>query len=151
MGNKVEVKVTIRRMRRKDTDLVLDCNRNLKGPRETLSACDMVEINPGGPLDLSFIAETEEKIIGFIIARLVYSYLPTREVCLISGLVVDPVYRRQYIGSKLVNELLNYCKEQEIQTVRGLVHERNEELKRVVENLGFHRSLVVNFDKNFES
>jgi N-acetylglutamate synthase-like GNAT family acetyltransferase len=151
MKSKTKEQLNIRRMCQNDIDSVLDFNKSMKGDQDILSASDMVDVNPGGPMDFSIVAEINGNIVGFIIARLSYSYLPAREVCLINGIVVNPSYRRQHIASRLVNELLNCCHEEEIPTVRGLVHDKNEELKRVVENLGFHRSVIINFDKTFES
>jgi ribosomal protein S18 acetylase RimI-like enzyme len=147
---KTTVKINIRKMTHEDIDGVLEFNSNLKGHKNILTARDMVAINPGGPMDCSFVAEAKGKIIGFIIARVSYGYLPSTEACLINGMVVDTKYRRQYIGTRLVNELLQCCRSEEIPTVRGLVDERNEELKRVVENLGFQRSKIVNYDRIFE-
>lgn len=151
MGSRTQVKINIRRMVHGDIDSVLEFCGKLKSHPDTLSASDMVAINPGGPLDISFIAEAQGAVIGFVLARLSYSYLPSKEVCLINGMIVDPDYRRQYIGSRLINELLSHCQIEEIPTVRGLVGERNDELKRVVESLGFQRSKIINYDRTFES
>jgi ribosomal protein S18 acetylase RimI-like enzyme len=151
MGSRTQVQIIVRRMVFSDIDSVVEfCNR-LKGQLNVLTVRDMVAINPGGPMDLSFVAEAEGKVIGFVIARLNYGYLPSKEVCLINGLLVDPEFRRQYIGSRLINGLLSHCQSEEIPTVRGLVDERNDELKRAVETLGFQRSRTTNYDRNFES
>jgi hypothetical protein len=41
---------------------------------------------------LSFVAEIEEEVIGFVLARLAYLGMPVAEVAVISILVVDPHY-----------------------------------------------------------
>ena len=151
MSTKTQVKINIRRMNHDDIDAVLEFNSNLKGHRNVLTAKDMVAINPGGPLDFSFVAEVKGKVVGFILAHLNYGYLPSEEVCLINGMVVNHAYRRQYIGTRLLNGLVCCCRDEEVPTVRGLVHENNDELKHVVENLGFQRSRIMNFDRTFES
>jgi ribosomal protein S18 acetylase RimI-like enzyme len=106
---------------------------------------------PGGPLDVSFVTCIDGKVVGFIIARVAYLMIPLTEVCLIQGILVDPEYQEKGIGSKLLEKLLDFCNEEGIHTVRGLVEERNEDLRRVLERLGFRRSNIINYDKNFES
>jgi GNAT superfamily N-acetyltransferase len=106
---------------------------------------------PGGPLDVSFVAGMGDKVVGFIVARVAYLMIPLTEVCLIQGILVEPGYQEKGIGSKLLEKLLDFCNEEGIHTVRGLVEERNAELKRVLERLGFRLSNVINYDKNFES
>ena len=67
------------------------------------------------------------------------------------GIVVDPDYQRHHIGSRLVNELLNQCQLEDIYTVRALVNERDSDIKRFIEGLGFQRSRIINYDKTFEN
>jgi ribosomal protein S18 acetylase RimI-like enzyme len=143
--------VTIRPMMRSDIHDVLALDRKLSGGRTLLSHKDMAATEPGGPLDLSFIAEIDGKVVGFIISRIAYLMIPLTEVCLVQGILVDPDHQEHGIGSKLFEKLLDFCNEEGIHTVRSLVDERNSELRRLVERLGFRKSNIINFDKNFES
>ena len=143
--------VTIRPMMRSDVHAVLALDRKIGEGRTLLSHKDMAATEPGGPLDLSFVAELEGTVVGFVIARLAYLMIPLTEVCLVQGILVDPEYQEQGIGSKLLEKLLDFCNEEGIHTVRTLVEERNSELRRLMERLGFRRSNVINYDKNFES
>src|SRR4030042_29780 len=101
--------VNIRPMTRSDIHAVLILDRKMSEGRGVLSYKDMAAIDPGGPLDLSFVAEVEGKVIGFIIARLAYVMIPLIEVCIIQGILVDSDYRGRGIGGKLLDELLDYC------------------------------------------
>ena len=143
--------VNIRRMARSDIDAVLALDKEIGRGQSRISYRDMVATDPGGPLDLSFVAEADGRVVGFILARLAYLYIPFAEVCVIQGIVVNPDYQRRGIGSRLVNELLSYCHTEEINTIRAIVHEQNTELRRFVEELGFHRSAILNYDKTFET
>ena len=96
-------------------------------------------------------AELDSKVVGFVISRIAYLMIPLTEVCLVHGILVDPEHQEQGIGSKLLEKLLDFCHEEGIHTVRSLVEERNNELRRLVERLGFRRSNIINYDKNFES
>ncbi|MFH0769168.1 MAG: GNAT family N-acetyltransferase [Chloroflexota bacterium] len=143
--------VNIRRMARTDIDAILALNKKIGGDQARVNYRDMISTDPGGPLDLSFVAEAGGQIVGFVLARLAYLYIPFTEVCLIHSIVVDPDYQRQKLGSRLINELESHCHLEEINTIRALVNERDTELRSFIERLGFRRSNIVNYDKTMES
>ena len=143
--------VNIRRMLRRDIDAVLALDWKIGGGRGLISYNDMAAADIGGPLDLSFVAETDGKIIGLLLTRLAYLMVPFAEVCIIQGIAVDPDYQRRGIGSRLVNELLSHCHAEGINKVRALIDEGNTELRRFAESLGFRRSNIINYDKTFET
>ena len=143
--------VNLRRMVRSDIDAVLALDKEIGKGQSRINYRDMAATDPGGALDLSFVAEAHGQVVGFILARLAYLYIPFTEVCVIHSIVVDPDYRRHGIGGKLVNELLNHCHVEEINTIRALVNEHDTELRRFVEQLGFRRSTTINYDKTFDS
>ena len=145
------IKVNIRRMERGDIDAVLALDKEIGRGKSSITYRDMIANDPGGPLDLSFVAEADSRVVGCILARLAYVYIPFTELCLIHGIVVAPDYQRHGIGSRLVNELLSHCQDEEINTVRALVGERDTELRQFIEHLGFRRSTIVNYDKTLES
>jgi len=142
--------VNIRRMTRGDIDAVLDIDRKISGGRELITYRDMVAADPGGALDLSFVAEVGGKIVGFVINRLAYLMIPFTEVCIVQGMLVDPDYQGRGIGTKLFGKLLEHCHAEGINTIRTLVEEHNKGLQQFVQQLGFRRSPIVNYDKTFE-
>ena len=143
--------VNIRRMLRRDIDAVLALDRKIGGGRGLISYKDMATADIGGPLDLSFVAETDGKIIGILLTRLAYLMVPFAEVCIIQGIAVDPDYQRHGIGSKLVDRLLTHCHAEGINRIRALVAESNDDLRRFIQRHGFHRSAIINYDKTFET
>ena len=150
MSVEKEGMVDIRRMTRGDIDAVVALDREVGGGQSRISYRDMVATDPGGLLDLSFVAEIDGRVIGFILARLAYLYIPFAEVCVIHGIVVGPDYQRRQIGSRLMNELMRYCHAEEINTIRAIIDERDTEIRHFVERLGFRRSKIINYDKTFE-
>jgi ribosomal protein S18 acetylase RimI-like enzyme len=144
-------KINIRPMTRSDIHAVLALDRKAGKARGLLSYKDMVTTDPGGPLDMSFIAEEGDEIIGFIMTRLAYVMIPFTEVCVIQGILVDTEYQDHGVGGMLLDHLLDYCKAEGISTVRALVEGRNDALRRFIERHGFHRSTVINYDRTFES
>ncbi len=140
--------IDVRRMTSSDLDEVLVLISKMTKGKSRITYRDLIANEPGGPLDLSFVAEAKGKMVGFILARVEFVYIPLVEVCLIYSVGVDPEYQARHIGAALVNELIKYCHLQDIPTVRALVAEDDEPLRKFIEYLGFSRSNIINYDKS---
>ncbi len=159
-GNKGEIK--IRPMDRGDIDAVITIyskTREEKIPgvkrsrlsyRAALTYAEVALTDPGGPLDLSFVAEANGKAVGFIWSRLAYVGIPIDEVGIIYMLVIDPDYQKQGIAGKLVDALRKRCRDRGVGTVRAVIDERHWELQNYFQKLGFHRSELVIYTKAAE-
>ncbi len=143
--------VNIRRLERSDIDAVLALDRRIGKGHRGVNYKDMVASNPGGPLDLSFAAETDGRVIGTVLAWLTYLGVPFREMCSIHGIVVDPDYQHCGIGSRLMNTLLDHCYTEEISPIRVLIGDPDTRIKNFFERLGFRRSTFINYDRTSES
>ena len=139
--------INVRRMTPGDLDEVLVLVNKITKEKSRITYRDLIANEPGGPLDLSFVAEAKGQMVGFILARLECVYLPIVEVCLIGAVGVDPEYQGHFIGSALVNKLIDHCHLQDINTIRALVAQDDEPLRRFIEHLGFRRSNIINYDK----
>jgi len=147
--------VNLRRMTGGDIDAVLaiynkireeklpGIKRSRLSYRGVMTYEEVASTNPGDPLDMSFVAEVNGQVIGFVWSRLAYVGIPVDEVGIIHMLVVDPDYQRQRIASKLVNALLGHCHARGVKTVRAVIDERHWELRNYFQSLGFHRSELV--------
>jgi ribosomal protein S18 acetylase RimI-like enzyme len=143
--------INIRRMTSSDIDAILVLVNKTTNEKTRVTYRELAAYDPGGPLDLSFVAEAKGQIIGFAVARLEYVYIPLVEVCLIHAIGVDPEYQRRHIGARLVSELTTHCHLQDINTIRALVREDDDELRSFIEHLAFHPSNMINWDKTFET
>jgi ribosomal protein S18 acetylase RimI-like enzyme len=143
--------INIRRMTRSDIDAIVALVNKTSSGKTRVTYKELAAYDPGGPLDLSFVAEAKGQIVGFTVARLEYVYIPLVEVCLIHTIGVDPEYQRRHIGAKLVSELSTHCRLQDINAIRALVREDDDELRSFIEHLGFHPSNMINWDKTFET
>ena len=143
--------IHIRPLTRSDINAVLALDRKIGEGRSLLNYLDMDATNPGGPADLSFIAEIDGKVAGFIITRLAYLMIPFTEVCLIQGMLIDSTHQGRGTGSKLIERLIEVCQTKGINTIRALIPESNEELQHFIGRYGFRRSTIINYDKNLES
>ena len=139
--------IKIRRMTLDDIKGALAVSRNL-GERGTISSRDMIANDVGGRLDLSFVAEVEGTIVGFIIARLEYMGVPVFEVCLVHGIMIDPEYQSHGIGIKLVHELRDYCYLEDISPIRLLLANHDKRMQTFFGRLGFTLSNYSIYDRS---
>lgn len=139
-----KVNVTVRRMTEEDIDAVMNLGGNMVSRRE------LTALGLEGPLDCSFVAEVDARIIGFNLARIQYVGIPLTRVCLIHGIVVQHEHRRHGIGNRLVEEMFRCCHESGVETIRAHVEQSDVRLQRFITQLGFFRSTVDNYDKTVD-
>jgi len=142
-----ESKIRIRPMEPEDIDNVLVIDRKISGVRRAVTYTDLITGDLGGVLDLSFVAEVDGQVAGFILARLAYVGEPVMEVGLIQILGVDPDYWRQGIATKLVNVLLERCQSKALKTVRIMVNERDSQLQGLFQRMGFRRGQLIDYTR----
>ncbi len=142
-----EGKVRIRPMEPEDIDSVLAIDRKISGARRAVTYTDLITGDLGGVLDLSFVAEVNGQVAGFILARRAYVGEPVTEVGLIQILGVDPDYWRQGIASKLVNVLLDTCQSKKLNAVRIMVNQRDSQLQGLFAHMGFRRGQLIDYTK----
>ena len=147
MNEKETDKINFRRIAFTDVDAVLALNRKLIQPDSQITYTDLASVALTSPLDMSFVCEVNHTIIGFVLARIVHAGIPVQEVCNVHALLVEPDYRRHGIGRRLVNEVVDHCKQEGIRRIRTLVDEGNNEVKQFFESHGFRRSNFVNYDR----
>jgi ribosomal protein S18 acetylase RimI-like enzyme len=152
MLNTEKAKVLIRPMEFSDIDAIIatykkvidekipGVKRSRLSYRADLTYDEVASTEPGGALDVSFVAEAKGKMVGFIWGRLTYVGIPTTQVGIIHLLIVDPEYHRLGIASELLNALAKRCKEKGVNTVRAVLDERDWELQNYFQSRGFRRS-----------
>jgi ribosomal protein S18 acetylase RimI-like enzyme len=90
-----------------------------------------------------FVAESDSKIIGYLIANVSTTpevYVIRRRLY-IQDMMVSPDYRRQGIAGKLVNVVVAFAKEQQIEKMDLLVAVKNEEANKFWKAMGFEPAL----------
>ncbi len=142
-----EGKIRIRPMEPEDIDSVLAIDRKISGVRRAVTYTDLITGDLGGVLDLSFVAEVDGQVAGFILARRAYVGEPVTEVGLVQILGVDPDYWRQGIASKLVAALLDTCQSKKLNAVRIMVNERDSQLQGLFAHMGFRRGQLIDYTK----
>jgi ribosomal protein S18 acetylase RimI-like enzyme len=150
-----DTELKIRPMERGDIDAVMavygkireekipGVKRSRLSYRGAMTFDEVASTNPGGPLDLSCVAEIDGKVIGFIWGRLAFAGIPVDEVGIIHMLIVDPDHQGQGIAGKLVDALVQRCNTRGVATVRAVIDERHWELQNYFQKLGFKRSELL--------
>ncbi len=99
------------------------------------------------PLDLSFIAEYEGILIGFVLAELQYAGYPTTGTGVVFLIAVNPDYQQHGIGTLLIESLEKYAKSKDIGTIRVVVPQTDVKNIRYFTKVGFSKSIMINYDK----
>jgi len=97
--------VKIRSMESKDSGPVLELYRIVSGAGMSITLIDLVTEDIKESLALSFVAEVNYQVVGFILARRAYIGAPVVEVSLIQALIINPLHRGQDIEDQLVEAL----------------------------------------------
>ena len=127
--DKLKTQAVLRPMEPEDISAVLEIDRKISGKKRAVTYMDLITGNLGGELDLSFVADIQGQVCGFILARRAYIGEPVMEVGLIQILGVDPKYQRQGIATKLVNMMLETSKAKGLNYVRTMLNNRDSLLQ----------------------
>ena len=143
--------VKIRPMEPKDIEAIFEMDRILTGVERAISLSYLVTEDLGGELDLSFIADVNGQLVGFVIARHAYIGEPVMDAVLIQGLGVHPIYQQQGIGTKLMNALTKQAQSKGIKTLRVMLSERDSRIKNFFSRMEFNPAQFVVYDKILKS
>jgi predicted N-acetyltransferase YhbS len=139
--------VKIRPMEAKDSGAIFDMDRILAGGSMTIALINLISEDIEESLGLSFIAEVNSQVVGFVLARHAYIGAPAVEVCLIQGLSVHPLRQGQDIEARLVNELTDRAKSLGMKNIRVILSVSDPRMEAFFSRLNFHRAPVIVCDK----
>jgi predicted N-acetyltransferase YhbS len=142
---KAEVK--IRPMEPEDITGILEIDRKISGVQRAITYRDLVREAIGGQMDVSFVAEIGNQMVGFVLAYLTYVREQVTEACVIQIFGVDPKYQGKGIATKLIQKQLEECRSKGIKLVRVMLEERDDELQKFFKGLGFDRGHYIDFSK----
>jgi predicted N-acetyltransferase YhbS len=139
--------VKIRPMESKDSGAIFDMDRILAGGSMTIALINLITEDIKESLGLSFIAEVNSQVVGFVFARHAYIGTPANEVCLIQGLSVHPLHQGQDIEDRLVNALTDRAKSLGMKNIRVILSVSDPRMEAFFTRLNFHRAPVIVCDK----
>lgn len=99
------------------------------------------------PLDLSFFAEYEGILVGFILAQLEYAGLPMTGTSVVFLIAINPDYQNKGIGTMLIEALEKYSKSKGINLIRVVVPQSDTKIIKYFTKAGFSKSNMMNYDK----
>jgi N-acetylglutamate synthase-like GNAT family acetyltransferase len=134
-------------MEPKDSGAIIDLYRILSGAGMTVNLIELFTEDIKVSLDLSFVAEFNYKIVGFILARRAYIGAPVVEVCLIQGLLIHPLYQGQEIETHLVESLTDRAKSMGIKFIRAILNANDPRMEKFFAHMNFVRAQVAVYDK----
>ena len=137
----------IRSMESKDSGAIFDIDRILSGGGIAIALINFVTEDIKESLELSFVAEVNNQVVGFILARHAYIGRPVVEVCLIQGLSIHPLHQGQDIEARLVDALTERSKPTGIKNVRVILSVSDPRMEEFFSRLNFHRAPVIVCDK----
>jgi len=145
-----ESKIRVRPMEPEDIDSVLAIDSKITGVRRAATYTDLIIGDLGKIPDLSFVAEVNGEVQGFILARRAYFGEPFAEVGLIQILGVDPDHWRRGIATQMVNALVETCQSKKLNAVRIMADESDDQLQNLFQRLGFRRGKLIDYTKTFK-
>ena len=100
--------------------------------------------------DASFVAEVDNRIVGFMISYIVYGGFGLEKSAWIATLGVDPQFMGQGIGKRLAKEILRACRDMGIKHVFTSVRWDSVDLLSFFKILDFDRSNFINLRKELD-
>jgi ribosomal protein S18 acetylase RimI-like enzyme len=143
-------KIRVRPMQPEDIDSVIAIDSKITGVRRAATYTDLIIGDLGKIPDLSFVAEVNGEVQGFVLARRAYFGEPFTEVGLIQILGVEPDQWRQGIATSMINTLVETCQSKKLNAVWIMLDESDDQLQSLFKRLGFRRGKLINYTKPFK-
>ena len=141
MAKNVQTKsrLKIREMKVEDLEGVLDIERETKGDSRAATYAPVPDSCIGGEMDASIVAEVGDKIVGFVLGRVVRSPTELRSVVWIELIGISPEYQHKGVGRKMVEAWKERCRKKGINKVHVMVNWRDWWMLSFFQSLGFSR------------
>lgn len=107
----------------------------------------LIEVHAQKDEDACFVAELDNKIVGFMISYILTLGFGIEKSAWIATLGVNPKFMGQGIGRKLAEEILKFYKDEGITNVYTSVRWDSPDLLSFFKTLGFDRSDFINLRK----
>ena len=150
MDSSVE-NLVIRRIRKKDADAISSIQSAITKSTVQTDFRNIIEEQVRKNEDISFVAEIDDKIVGYMISYILYGGFGLDKSAWIATLGVDPKYMGQGIGKRLAEEILNVYRQRGISHIFTTVRWDSVDLLSFFKTLGFDRSNFINLIKVLDS
>jgi len=147
MGSRVKTQatITVRPLEVDDLPKVQDIDHKSTGRFRAPTYDDPLSACLGGDLGLSYVAEINGEVVGFIFGWLMDSFWLYHEGARIEMVGVDPVHRQRGVGRHLLEAFLRGCREKGVREVHVLVHNHDPEFKAFLGKSSFQPAELVDY------
>jgi predicted N-acetyltransferase YhbS len=142
-----KVDVKIRAMEPEDITGILEIDRKISKVQRSITYRDLIREALGGQMDVSFVAEMGDEMVGFVLAYVTYVREQVTEACVIQIFGVDPMYQGKGIATKLIQKQLDECRSRGIRLIRIMLEEHDVQLQTFFKRLGFDRGHYIDYSK----
>jgi ribosomal protein S18 acetylase RimI-like enzyme len=100
--------------------------------------------------DVSFVAETNGKLVGYLISYTLISGFGLPTSAWVANIGVNPKFMGQGIGEKMAEEIFKYYRNKRIKDIYTSVLWDSTDLLSFFKTLGFDRSEFINLKKSLD-
>ena len=143
-------KLVIRRLGEQD---LTDISKILKAITEKRGIIDYrraVEEEVKNKDRVSFVAELDSKVVGFLITYILYGGFGLEKSAWIGLFGVDPKYMGRGIGNRMAQEVFKEFKKMDVGNIYSSVEWDSTDVLSFFKSLGFERSNFINLEKSFD-
>jgi ribosomal protein S18 acetylase RimI-like enzyme len=141
----------IRRIRMEDADAISRIEASITKSSVKTDFRNIIEERVRKSEDISFVAEIDGRIVGYMISYILYGGFGLDKSAWIATLGVDPKYMGQSIGKSLAEEILLAYRQRGISHIFTTVRWDSVDLLSFFKTLGFDRSNFINLRKELDS
>ena len=143
-------KLVIRRLGEQD---LTDISKILKAITEKRGIIDYrraVEEEIKNKDRVSFVAELDSKVVGFLITYILYGGFGLEKSAWIGLFGVDPKYMGKGIGKRMAQEVFKEFKKMDVGNIYSSVEWDSTDVLSFFKSLGFERSNFINLEKSLD-
>lgn len=145
-------RVAIRLMTDEDIDQVIQLDREITGAHRSITFSDPVNDYLGGDMTISYVAEANKKIVGFIMGSLTsigprVPKVGLPNVGLVQLVGVNPAWRKKGIAKSLVEAFVGKCKEKKCNGVHMLMMANDRPMRNLFESADFRAGDVLDMER----
>lgn len=146
----VAKKIAIRPMREEDLSGVLGVDRKIFGQHRALTYSDPIQDYVGGEMGMSWVAEVQGKIAGFILCQLAEPRLGMPHVAWIGSIGVDPDFRHRGVAGELTKALMKQCQSLKLKEIHIMADRHDEILEGFLSFMNFRPAELVHYVRQIE-
>ena len=137
------MEVVIRDATVEDSSELLQLSNKLINLADWSNRMVMLEQSLQDPNSTIYVAEVENKIVGFIEERFFPDFVEGSTLSIIQSLMVDPKYRKQGIGTKLLQKAIEESERRAVLEVHVWTEFDNEDARDFYLKHGFSKRALL--------